>query len=215
MCYQQSPLHRETRNGLSRQKTKGLWISKFVEDISTTTLGNKGSNIFQTSVSSFHCEMVKEIKGQIQLSEKSRSNLSSLPYSCHQPHHDYQCWPTGGGYLPVPGSVPWSLQAFLVQWVQTHFKIMSEDQRRKGDSVRMKVKVTQLCPTLQPWFMQPLLNSIQSMEFSRPEYWGGQPFPSPRDLPNPGLLHCRCILYQMSHKGSPKNTQVVNKRVGT
>ena len=27
----------------------------------------------------------------------------------------------------------------------------------------------------------------QSMEFSRPEYWSGQPFPSPRDLPNPGI----------------------------
>ena len=27
----------------------------------------------------------------------------------------------------------------------------------------------------------------QSMEFSRPEYWGGQPFPSPGDLPNPGI----------------------------
>ena len=24
------------------------------------------------------------------------------------------------------------------------------------------------------------------MEFSRPEYWNGQPFPSPGDLPNPG-----------------------------
>ena len=24
------------------------------------------------------------------------------------------------------------------------------------------------------------------MEFSRPEYWSGQPFPSPGDLPNPG-----------------------------
>ena len=35
------------------------------------------------------------------------------------------------------------------------------------------------------------------MEFSRPEYWSGQPFPSPGDLPNPG------ILYQLSHKGSP------------
>jgi len=23
------------------------------------------------------------------------------------------------------------------------------------------------------------------MEFSRPEYWSGQPFPSPGDLPNP------------------------------
>ena len=28
---------------------------------------------------------------------------------------------------------------------------------------------------------------IQSMEFSRQEYWSGWPFPSPRDLPNPGI----------------------------
>ena len=46
--------------------------------------------------------------------------------------------------------------------------------------------------------------TLNSMEFSRPEYWNGQPFPSPGDLPNPGLLHCRWILYQLSHKGSPK-----------
>jgi len=25
------------------------------------------------------------------------------------------------------------------------------------------------------------------MGFSRPEYWSGEPFPSPRDLPNPGI----------------------------
>ena len=25
------------------------------------------------------------------------------------------------------------------------------------------------------------------MEFSRPDYWSGQPFPSPGDLPNPGI----------------------------
>ena len=30
-------------------------------------------------------------------------------------------------------------------------------------------------------------DSIQSMEFSRPEYWSGCPFPSPGDLPNPGI----------------------------
>ena len=29
--------------------------------------------------------------------------------------------------------------------------------------------------------------TIQSMEFSRPEYWSRQLFPSPRDLPNPGI----------------------------
>ena len=26
-----------------------------------------------------------------------------------------------------------------------------------------------------------------SMEFSRQEYWSGLPFPTPRDLPNPGI----------------------------
>ena len=25
------------------------------------------------------------------------------------------------------------------------------------------------------------------MEFSKPEYWSGQLFPSPEDLPNPGI----------------------------
>ena len=28
---------------------------------------------------------------------------------------------------------------------------------------------------------------IQSMEFSRAEYWSGEPFPSPGHLPNPGI----------------------------
>ena len=29
--------------------------------------------------------------------------------------------------------------------------------------------------------------TIQSIEFSRPEYWSGLPIPSPGDLPNPGI----------------------------
>ena len=29
--------------------------------------------------------------------------------------------------------------------------------------------------------------TIQSIEFSRPEYWSGYPFPSPGKLPNPGI----------------------------
>ena len=44
-----------------------------------------------------------------------------------------------------------------------------------------------------------------SMEFSRQEYWSGLPFPSPGDLPNPGLnsdlLHCR-ILYRLTYQGT-------------
>ena len=44
---------------------------------------------------------------------------------------------------------------------------------------------------------------------SLPEYWSGWPFPSPGDLPDPGIkLRSTCIarqmLYQLSHKGSPR-----------
>ena len=45
-----------------------------------------------------------------------------------------------------------------------------------------------------------------SMGFSRQEYWSGLPFPSPGDFPtqgsNPGLPHCRQMLYHLSHQGS-------------
>ena len=48
-----------------------------------------------------------------------------------------------------------------------------------------------------------------SMEFSRQEHWSGLPFPSKGIFPtqgsNPGLLHCRQILYHLSHWGSPKH----------
>ena len=60
--------------------------------------------------------------------------------------------------------------------------------------------------------------SIQSMEFSRPEYWSGWPFPSSGDLPNPGIEprspHCRRILYQLSHKGSPCNARSAHLTAG-
>ena len=49
--------------------------------------------------------------------------------------------------------------------------------------------------------------TIQSMEFSRPEYWRGSlSLPQgifPTQGPNPGLPHSRQILYQLSHQGSP------------
>ena len=41
------------------------------------------------------------------------------------------------------------------------------------------------------------------MGFSRQEYWSGLLCPSPGDPSNPGLLHCRQILYHLSCQGSP------------
>ena len=49
-----------------------------------------------------------------------------------------------------------------------------------------------------------------STEFSRQEYWSGLPFPTPGDLPDPGIKHISCnsctgkqILYLLSHLGIP------------
>ena len=48
--------------------------------------------------------------------------------------------------------------------------------------------------------------AIQSMEFSRPEYWSLSLLQGIflTQGSNPGLPHCRQILYQLSQKGSPQ-----------
>ena len=48
------------------------------------------------------------------------------------------------------------------------------------------VKVTQLCLTLETTWTVACQAPL-SMEFSRQEYWSVLPFPSPGDLPNPGI----------------------------
>ena len=78
----------------------------------------------------------------------------------------------------------------------------------------MKVKVTQSGPTLcnpmdytvrTPW-------TIQSVEFSRSEYWSGQPFPFPGDILNPEIESRSPTLQADSlpaePSGKPKNTGV-------
>ena len=46
--------------------------------------------------------------------------------------------------------------------------------------------VTKSCPTLvTPWTVA--CQAPLSMGFSRQEYWSGLPFPSPGDLPDPGI----------------------------
>ena len=55
--------------------------------------------------------------------------------------------------------------------------------------------------------------TIQSVEFSRPEYWSGLPFPFPGDLPDPGIKPRSPALQADSlpaePQGKPKNTGVV------
>ena len=72
--------------------------------------------------------------------------------------------------------------------------------------------VAELCPIL----CDPTDCALQAplfMGFSRQEYCSGLPCPPPGDLSNqgsnPGLLHCRQILYSLSHQGSPRRLEWV------
>ena len=50
------------------------------------------------------------------------------------------------------------------------------------------------------------------MGFSRQEYQSGVPFPSPGDLPHPGIkpgLHCRQILYLLSYQRNSLDRNVI------
>ena len=68
----------------------------------------------------------------------------------------------------------WVWQAWEHPFSNKYFKIY------------MKMKVVQSCPTLCD-SMDYTFRGIQFMEFSRQEYWNGWLFPSPGDLPNPGI----------------------------
>ena len=52
--------------------------------------------------------------------------------------------------------------------------------------MEVKVLVAQSCPSLRPHGL--------SMEFARQECWSALPFPSPGDLPDPGVKHSSLTL---------------------
>ena len=65
--------------------------------------------------------------------------------------------------------------------------------------------VAKSCPTLvTPWTIAH--QAPPPLGLSRQGYWSGVPLPSPGDLPHPGVLHCKQILYQLSYQGIPKET---------
>ena len=67
-----------------------------------------------------------------------------------------------------------------------------------------EVKVAQLYPTL----CNPMDYTVHGILQARILEWIAFPFSrassQPREDLNPGRLHCRWILYQLSHKGSPR-----------
>ena len=79
----------------------------------------------------------------------------------------------------LPGfSIPRILQAQTLEWVAISF----------SNAWKWKVKVKSLSRAqllVTPW--TAAYQASPSMGFSRQEYWSGVPFPSPWNLPDPGI----------------------------
>ena len=97
--------------------------------------------------------------------------------------------------------VSWNI--YMIQWGRK-FWVMTPGIFSATGLWCVYVKVTQLCLTLG--------DPRQCMEFSRPEYWRGLPFPSLGDLPNPGIEPRPFALQADSlpaePPGKPKNTGI-------
>ena len=62
-----------------------------------------------------------------------------------------------------------------------HAKWSQPEKDKYHDITYVKLKsLSRVRLFVTPW-------TIQCLELSRPEYWNGLPFPSPGDLPNPGI----------------------------
>ena len=51
-----------------------------------------------------------------------------------------------------------------------------------------------------------------SMGFSRQEYWSGLPFPSPGDIPDPGIKSRSPVLQADTLTSEPPNNQIIDQK---
>ena len=79
--------------------------------------------------------------------------------------------------------------------------------------MKVKVKVksfsrVQLFAT--PWTIAH--QTPPSMGFSRQEYWSGLPFPSPGDIPDPGIKSRSPVLQADTLTSEPPNNQIIDQK---
>ena len=87
--------------------------------------------------------------------------------------------------------INWRRNAIRVVWQEKIGSVLWEPNKGRKDSLtleKVKVRVTSLSRVrlfATPWTV--VYQAPPSVGFSRQEYWSGLPFPSPGDLPNPGI----------------------------
>ena len=92
----------------------------------------------------------------------------------------------------------------MCQWnVDFWIIIITKSEKVKSLS-RVRLFVT-------PWTV--VYQAPQSMEFSRHEYWSGVPFPSPGDLPDPGIKPGSPTLHTDALPSKPPGKSIITKGI--
>ena len=119
-------------------------------------------------------ECSHEIKRRLLLGRKVMTTLTATAKSLQS--CPTLCNPIDSS--PPGSAIPGILQARTLEWVAISF----------SNACKWKVKVKSLSRVrllATPW--TAAYQAPPSMGFFRQEYWSGLPFPSPGDLPNPGI----------------------------
>ena len=91
------------------------------------------------------------------------------------------------GQSNLVGYIPWGhKEQTQLEHTHTHHSLVSHPHQILSNLLKVKVQSlsrVQLFET--PWIVD--YQVPPSLGFSRQEYWSGLPFPSPQDLPNPGI----------------------------
>ena len=106
-----------------------------------------------------------------------------------------------GGYKSTSNS---SIEIFILLYANTSVKNINNIRFTKEKmNQKNEVKVTQSCPTL----CNPKDHTVHGIFQARILEWVAIPFSGtfPTQGLNPGLLHCRRILYQLSHREAQMN----------
>ena len=93
--------------------------------------------------------------------------------------------PSLGQENPLDEGTVTSIHAWRIPWTEKPGRLQATAWR--ATSVQSSSVQSLSCVRLfaTPWTVAR--QAPPSMEFSRQEYWSGLPFPSPGDLPNPGI----------------------------
>ena len=123
------------------------------------------------------------------------SPLNAVSFICHWKWQDWDTWLNSQLLLL---NISFLFDSLVFHIKEINCKVLTyhgllKTKFMKGLSVCMLSCFTHIRLFVNQWTVAH--QAPLSMGLSRQGYWCGLPFPSPGDLPNPGLLDCRWIHY--------------------